>query len=94
MAMPVVLPGKTVGPASPEMSVRTTLEDVSVAMVALGLPTSMMMAVDCQTRSDVFSQDDRELTLDRRSAALCRDSAASDEQNCGYVANKHDEGCV
>ena len=63
MAMPVVLPGKTVGPASHEMSVRTTLEDVSVAIVAFGLPISMMMAFDCQTRSEVFSQDDRGLTL-------------------------------
>lgn len=44
MAMPVVLPGNTVGPAPPEMLVRTTLEDVSEAMVALGLPISMMTA--------------------------------------------------
>jgi hypothetical protein len=44
MAMPVVLPGNTVGPAPPETLVRTTLEDVSVAMVALGLPISMLTA--------------------------------------------------
>ena len=44
MATPVVLPGNTVGPEPPEMLVRTTLEDVSVAMVALGLPISIMTA--------------------------------------------------
>lgn len=45
MARPGVLPGDTVGPGPLEMLVRMILEDVSVAIAALGLPISIVTAV-------------------------------------------------
>ena len=45
IAMSVALPRKAVGPTPPEMLGKTILEDVSIAIRALGLPISIITAV-------------------------------------------------